>query len=152
MISLFLSLLWAGCNNNNPVSSVNNTIQSYNLKVTFSIPQSSYRINDTLKATTTVFNPEDTTVSFIVPVCWPIAWYSVQDKSGNTRLSYSAPDSLGCNSVAMYSILPHQSKQIFLLNVTFPIVDLDRIQNAQGSYILTVKNEFGTFSLKFTVN
>jgi hypothetical protein len=153
IIILIFFLLLAGCDKNNPVSPLTDTVQSENLNVTFSIPQSSYGIHDTLKAITTVFNPGDTTVNFYVAVCWPISWYSVQqDWSGATRLSYKAPQSYGCNSLIKYSILPHQSKQIFLLSVAFAIANLDSTQSAQGSYVLTVDDEFGKFSLKFNVN
>ncbi len=152
IILLSLSLLWAACTKNNPVSPVTDTVQSDNLQVKFSIPHPLYGVHDTLVATTTAYNPGDTTVSFYIPVCWPIAWYSVQDSSGTTRLSYSAPRDLSCNSIIGYSILPHQSQQISLLSVMVAIVDLDSTQNPQGSYVLTVDNGFGTFSLTFTVN
>jgi hypothetical protein len=151
-IIIILFIFLAGCGKNNPVSPLNDTIQSDNLNVTFSIPQTSYGIHDTLKAVTTVFNSGDTTVNFYVAVCWPISWYSVQDWVGAPRLSYKAPQDLGCNSLIEYSIPPHQSQQIFLLSVTFAIADLDSTQSAQGSYILTVDDEFGKFSLKFIVN
>ena len=152
IIILSLSLLWAGCSNNNPVLPVvADTIQSDNLQVTFSIPRSSYGVHDTLEATTTVYNPRDTTVSLYIPNCWPIAWYSVQDDSGATRLSYSHPPH-GCNSGLGYSIPPHQSQKIFQLTVMIAIADLNGTQNAQGSYVLTVNDVFGIFSLKFKVN
>lgn len=142
----------AGCSGGNPVSPISDTIQSDNLQITFSIPRSSYGAHDTLVATTTAFNPGDSTVSFIVPVCWPIAWYTVQNIGGTTKLSYSAPRDLGCNSVAEYSILPHQSQQIALMRVMVSIADLDSTQGLQGSYVLTVDNGFGTFLLEFNVN
>lgn len=152
IVILSLSLLWAGCIKDNPVSQVTKTIESDNLQVTFSIPRPSYGIHDTLRATTTVYNPGDTTIRFAIPVCWPIAWYSVQDSRGTTRLSYSAPRDYGCASAIEYSILPHQSQQISLLQIMIAIVDLEGTQNAQGSYVLATDNGFGTFSLKFTVN
>lgn len=152
IIILMLSLLLAGCNKNNPVSPIASTNQSDNLEVTMSIPKLSYGINDTLEATTTAFNPGDTIVNFYIPDCWPIAWYSVQDMNGITRLSYTAPKNYGCNSVIMYSILPHQSKKIFILNVKFAIANLDSTRSAQGLYKLTVDDQFGKFAVKFAVN
>ncbi len=143
----------AGCSKtSNPVSPPSDTVQSGNLQFTFSIPQSTYGTRDTLVASMKVYNPEDTAVSFHVPVCWPIAWFTVVDSSGTTRLSYSAPSDLGCNSIAIYKISPHQSQQIFLLQVEFPIVALDSTKKLQSSYVLTVKNVVGTFSLKFAVD
>ena len=150
IVILSLFLLWAGCNKNNPVSPVTDTLQSDGLQVTFAVPRPSYGIHDTLVATTTVYNPGDTTVSFWIPNCWPISWYTVQDSSGTTRVSYAAPRDLSCNSFTGYSILPHQSKQIFNLSIRIAIADLDGTQGAQGSYVLEVDNYFGTFSLKFT--
>lgn len=38
------------------------------------------------------------------------------------------------------------------MNVAVPIADLDGARAAQGSYTLAVDDDFGTFSLKFTVN
>lgn len=143
----------SGCSStNNPVSPITDTINSDNLQVTFSIPRPSYGMHDTLTATTTAYNPESDTVSFVVPCCWPILWYLVRDSSGTTRLSYSAPKDLGCNCAAEFSIPPHQSERVPLLDVIVPIGELGKTENAQGSYILTVDNIFGTFSLRFAVN
>ena len=152
IILLSLSLLSAGCAENSPVSPTTDTVNSDKLQATFSIPRSSYGVHDTLVATATVFNPGDTTVSLYVPVCWPTAWYTVQNSSGTIKLSYSAPKDLGCNSIVHYSILPHQSQWIFLLTVRVPIAALDSTQNLPGSYLLKDDNILGTFSLGFTVN
>jgi len=154
-LAIFATLLVTigGCSStNNPVSPITDTIQSHNLQFTFSIPRPSYGTHDTLVAAMKAYNPGDTTVIVYIPVCWPIAWYSVQDSSGTTRLSYAAPRNVRCNSVIEYSVLPHQSQQVSMLDVKVPIVELDTTQTPQGSYLLTVDNGFGTFSLKFTVN
>lgn len=151
IIIISLSLLWAGCSKNNPVSPTTNVINSNDLQVTFSIPQSSYGAHDTLVATTKVYNPADTTVNLYVPVCWAITSYSVQNSSGTSVLSYNAPRNLGCNSIVHYSILPHQSQQISLLSVIVPIANLDTTQTSQGSYLLKVNDVLGAFSLKFIV-
>ncbi len=154
-IAIFATLLImiSGCSStSNPVSPITDTIQSHNLQFTFSIPRPSYGIHDTLVATMKAYNPGDTTVIVYVPVCWSIAWYAIQDSSGTTRFSYSAPRDYGCASVAEYSVLPHQSQQISLLDVKVPMVELDTTQTFQGPYLLTVDNGFGTFSLKFAVN
>lgn len=151
IIILSLSLLWAGCSNNNPVSPIVDTIESQSLQVTFSIPQPSYGINDTLTATTKAYNPGDTTVMVYVPVCRPIAWYKVYDSRGTTRLSYSRPSGVGCSLIAEYQILRHQSLQIPLLSVEFPIASLDSTQSPEGSYVLKVDDGLGTFSVEFTV-
>ena len=149
---LSLLLLSAGCTKSNPLSPVTDTLRSDNLQITFSIPRPSFGAHDTLVATTTVYNPADTTVDIVIPVCWPIAWYTVQDTGGTTRLSYTAPGNLGCNSLVRYSIPPHQTQQIVLLGITVAIVDLDGTRSGLGSYVLTVANVFGKFSLKFTVD
>lgn len=150
MIILILALFLASCGKNNPLAPNASTIRSDNLNFTFSIPQSTYGINDTLKTMTTAYNPGDTTVNFYIPDCWPILWFKVQDISGTSRLKYTAPRA-GCNSLVMYSIPPHQSKQIFLLNVKFPIDNIDGVRNVRGLYVLTVANGFGKFTLQFTV-
>lgn len=152
IIIMGFSLLWAGCGRNNPVSPITDTIQSDNLQVTFSIPRQSYGIHDTLTATTKAYNPGDTTITVYVPVCWSIAWYKVYDSKGATRLSYSAPSGYGCNSIAEYQILPHQSQQISMLRVVVPIAGLGSTQNPEGAYVLKVDDELGTFSIGFTVN
>lgn len=150
-IVMSLSLLWAGCSGSNPVSPTKDTIQSDNLQVTFSIPQSSYGVHDTLVTTTTVYNPGDTTISLNIPVCWATSWYTVQSSSGATKLSYTAPKNLGCNSIVHYSIQAHQSQQIFMLDVRVPVAALDTTQSPAGSYVLKDGNVLGTFSLGFTV-
>jgi hypothetical protein len=133
-------------------SPVIDTVQFNNLLVTFSIPRSTYGILDTLVATISVYNAGDTTVNFDLPVCYSINWYTVQDSSGAIRLSYSAPQGFPCYSIIGYSILPHQSQQISLLTVMFAIADISGTQSAQGSYLLTVDNKLGIFSLKFIVS
>ena len=148
---IVMLLIIAGCNTSNPVSPISDTIQSHNLQVTFSAPESSYGVHDTLVAATTAYNPGDTTVSFYVPNCWPTIWYSVQDSSGATKLSYAAPRYLDCASVTGYSIPPHQSLKIFQLRIVVPIAELDTTKAPQGPYVLAVDNYFGTFSLKFAV-
>lgn len=152
IIILSFSLLWAGCSKYNPVSPDATTVQTDNLIFTFSIPQSSYTINDTLTATTTVYNPGDTTVNLYIPCCWPITWYSVMNRFGEISFSYSAPHNLDCNCIVELSVLPHQSKKISLLNVVVPIVDINSTHKPKGSYTLTMKNGYGTFSLRFAID
>ncbi len=152
IVILAFALMCAGCGENNPVAPVAKTIHSGNLQITFSIPQPLYGPGDTLRATTTVYNSGDSAVTLYVPVCWPIARYSVKDAGGITEVSYSAPRNLGCNSIVEYSVRARQIKEISLLSVVVPILELDKTRNAQGSYVLTVDDDFGTFALNFMVN
>jgi hypothetical protein len=149
IVILSLLLLWAGCSRNNPISPVNDTIQFDSLQVTFAIPRALFGVQDTLVATTTVYNPKADTVSLAIFNCNAIEW-SVQDESGKTRLS----SILGpqCLSLTEYSILPHQSQEIPQCRVVIAIVDLVRPQAVPSSYMLNAEDHLGTFSLKFAVN
>ncbi len=140
----------AGCSSvNNPVSPISDTLQLDNLQVTLSIPKESFGSQDTLVARTNVYNSKDDTVSFAIFNCNAITW-SVQERSGKPTLS--SPPGPDCNSLTMYSILPHQSQQIRQLTVMIPIVHLAGAQPAPSSYSLVASDYFGNFSLKFSVN
>ncbi len=148
LISGLLSIL-AGCSSDNPVSATNDTLQLDSLRVTFSIPKASYGVSDTLVATTTVYNPKNDTVRFAVFNCNAVAW-TVDNASGKTLLS--SPPGPNCNSLSMYSILPHQSRQIIPLSAVIPIRNFAGAQTGSGSYSLNADDRFGNFSLKFSVN
>ena len=152
VIALGLSLLLASCAKDNPVSPTSDTINSNNLRATFSISRESYGIHDTLTAATTIYNPGGDTVTVYVPVCWPISWYKVWNSNGTTVLSYSERHGYGCNSIGEYLIMPHQSQQISLLDLALPIADFDSTQGSQGRYMLKVADGLGTFSVGFAVN
>ena len=138
VIALGIALLLAGCAKENPLSPTMDIIHSGNLQATFSIPRESYGIHDTLTATTQVYNSGQDTATFIVPVCWPIAWYKVWNSKGTAVLSYIEPRTYGCYSIIDYSILPHQTRNVSLLSVAIPIARLDSTQSSHGNYVLKV--------------